>query len=103
MPKPCTVCGDAEPVHVHDGDKRIEDYFVVGRGETDFGAAKRWKIRALVAEAQLAEMIYDAGVQHEMYGNLDKLADRAEAAESRASSERAGRLKAEAAIAGWAY
>jgi hypothetical protein len=47
----CNICGDLEPFHVHDGDKRIEDYFTVGRGHTDFSAAKAWKARALAAEA----------------------------------------------------
>lgn len=46
----CAICGDDEPVHVHRGDERIEDYFVVGRGESDFMAARRWKQRALEAE-----------------------------------------------------
>lgn len=49
----CHICGDAEPVHVHNGPDRIEDYFVVGRGETDLGAARRWKERALDAEERL--------------------------------------------------
>jgi hypothetical protein len=50
----CTICGDLDPVHVHDGERRIEDYFVVGRGQTDFSAARYWKRRALQAERKLA-------------------------------------------------
>lgn len=46
----CAICGDEEPFHVHDGDRRIEDYFTVGRGQTDFEAAVAWKRRALEAE-----------------------------------------------------
>jgi hypothetical protein len=53
VPKACRICGDTEPVHVHHGDRRIEDYFTVGRGESDFMAALRWKRRALQAEAKL--------------------------------------------------
>lgn len=48
----CEVCGDPEPTHVHNGGKRIDDYFCVGRGETDFDAAERWKARALAAESK---------------------------------------------------
>jgi hypothetical protein len=48
----CAVCGDDEPVHVHCGKKRIEDYFTVGRGESDFAAALRWRERALRAEGK---------------------------------------------------
>lgn len=52
--KRCTVCGDTEPFHVHDRGERIEDYFVVGRGQTGFDAARAWKARALSAERTLA-------------------------------------------------
>lgn len=51
--EPCTVCGDTEPSHVHHNGLRIDDYFTVGRGETDFDAAVRWKRRALAAERGL--------------------------------------------------
>ena len=47
----CTICGDDEPFHVHNEGKRIEDYFTVGRGQTDFGAAEAWKHRVLTAVA----------------------------------------------------
>lgn len=45
--QPCAVCGDPEPSHVHHDGERIDDYFTVGRGESDFQAATRWKRRAL--------------------------------------------------------
>jgi hypothetical protein len=48
----CNICGDTEPFHVHDGDRRIDDYFTVGRGQTDFTAAQAWRERALKAEAR---------------------------------------------------
>lgn len=41
--KPCRICSDPEPHHVHNGDERIEDYFTVGRGQTDFQAALSWQ------------------------------------------------------------
>lgn len=53
----CTICGDTESFHVHDGDSRIEDYFTVGRGMTELQAALAWKRRALDAEQQLEEII----------------------------------------------
>lgn len=53
--KVCRICGDDEPFHVHDGGKRIEDYFTVGRGQTDFQAAQAWRARALAAEAGLTQ------------------------------------------------
>lgn len=60
--QPCTICGDTEPVHVHKNgpdmepmQDRIEDYFTVGRGETDMEAADRWKNRALAAEVELED------------------------------------------------
>jgi hypothetical protein len=49
-PKACSICGDSEPSHVHHEGRRIEDYFTVGRGETEMEAARRWKARALAAE-----------------------------------------------------
>jgi hypothetical protein len=47
----CTICGDSEPFHVHvgkqePGARRIEEYFTVGRGLTEFEAALLWKMRA---------------------------------------------------------
>lgn len=51
----CSICGDTEPFHVHHGDKRIDDYFTVGRGMTDFEAAKAWRERALKAEKLLRD------------------------------------------------
>lgn len=56
-PARCTTCGDTEPFHVHDGDRRIEDYFTIGRGMSDLGSALAWKRRALSAERQLEEII----------------------------------------------
>jgi len=53
-PEPCSICGDPEPFHVHHNDERIEDYFTVGRGQSDFMAAQVWRRRALRAEAVLA-------------------------------------------------
>lgn len=53
----CSICGDWEPFHVHNGDERIDDYFTVGRGMTDFLAAQEWKRRALEAEAQLENIV----------------------------------------------
>lgn len=52
----CSICGDLEPFHVHDGDKRIDDYFTVGRGMTDLTAARIWKDRALEAGRKLKEV-----------------------------------------------
>lgn len=46
----CRVCGDTEPFHVHNRGRRIDDFFVVGRGQNDFQAAQAWKARALKAE-----------------------------------------------------
>lgn len=57
MSQPCTICGDPEPSHVHDWDERIEDYFTVGRGESEFDAARRWKGRAYRAEQALTAQI----------------------------------------------
>lgn len=53
MSKPCSICGDKEPFHVHNGKIRIEDYFTIGRGMTQLEAAKWWKQRALDAEVVL--------------------------------------------------
>jgi len=53
----CAICGDREPWHIHDSNgRRISDYFVVGRGQTDLEAARSWKSRALDAERRLAEL-----------------------------------------------
>lgn len=42
----CTYCGDTEPHHVHDAEgQRIEDYFTVGRGQTEFQAAQSWRAK----------------------------------------------------------
>lgn len=43
----CSICGDDEPFHVHSQGKRIENYFTVGRGQTDFQAADAWKKKYL--------------------------------------------------------
>jgi hypothetical protein len=43
--KKCSICGDAEPYHVHSGPERIEDYFTVGRGQSDLEAAQGWKAK----------------------------------------------------------
>jgi hypothetical protein len=51
--KACSICGDAEPVHAHNGKERIEDYFTVGRGQSDFEAAKFWKRRYLELKKQI--------------------------------------------------
>lgn len=51
----CTICGDREPFHVHDGDRRIEDYFTVGRGMTEMDAARAWQARARDAERALSD------------------------------------------------
>lgn len=48
----CSICGDTEPFHVHDGDRRIENYFTVGRGMSDMDAAREWHRRAVAAEAE---------------------------------------------------
>jgi len=47
MSRLCRICQDDEPFHVHHGDKRIENYFTVGRGMTDFDAALEWQRRYL--------------------------------------------------------
>lgn len=57
----CTICGDREPFHVHDGDRRIEDYFTVGRGMSDMDAAREWQRRALAAERELENVISGGG------------------------------------------
>jgi len=41
--KACKICGDTEPFHVHNQGERIEDYFIIGRGQSDFDAAQVWK------------------------------------------------------------
>lgn len=47
MAEACSICGDDEPFHVHDHNgERIERYFTVGRGQTDFQAALAWKDQA---------------------------------------------------------
>ena len=51
----CRICGEPEPSHVHNDGKRIEHYFTVGRGESDFMAALRWRDLAEAREAELAE------------------------------------------------
>jgi hypothetical protein len=51
-PRPCRICGDQEPHHVHHGGSRIEDYFTVGRGQTDFQAALSWQQKYLAATRQ---------------------------------------------------
>lgn len=53
---PCEICGDAEPSHVHYEGGRIEDYFTVGRGESDFAAAQRWQRRATDAELHILKL-----------------------------------------------
>lgn len=57
----CSICGDLEPFHVHDGKKRIDDYFTVGRGMTDLIAARLWKDRAMDAERRLREVRGECG------------------------------------------
>lgn len=47
----CAICGNSEPFHVHNQGERIEDYFLVGRGLDEMGAARIWKVRAVGAEA----------------------------------------------------
>ena len=62
---PCKICGDRDPVHVHTGSApnfegpRIEDYFTVGRGQTDFSAARYWKRRTARAEQEVAALRAD--------------------------------------------
>lgn len=56
MAKACAVCDDPEPFHVHLQDRRIEDYFTVGRGQSAFDAADAWKTRALRAERTLTAL-----------------------------------------------
>lgn len=47
----CPICGDSEPHHIHlDGQRRIEDYFVVGRGQEEMEAVREWHVRATRAE-----------------------------------------------------
>lgn len=41
--RPCGICGEHEPHHVHNDGERIEDYFTVGRGQSDFQAALSWQ------------------------------------------------------------
>lgn len=55
--RPCSICGDDEPSHVHHNGQRIEDYFTVGRGQSDFDAALLWQQRYFSAkrEAEAAD------------------------------------------------
>lgn len=53
--RPCGICGSDEPFHVHDGDKVIKDYFLIGRYTADIEAAREWQRRALEAERKLAD------------------------------------------------
>lgn len=46
----CKICGDTEPHHVHDEmglvgapEERIENYFLIGRGQTDMEALRSWQ------------------------------------------------------------
>jgi hypothetical protein len=43
--EPCTICADVEPHHVHDRAERIDDYFLIGRGQTDEEAARSWQTK----------------------------------------------------------
>jgi len=52
----CSICRDLEPFHVHNGKRRIDDYFTVGRGMSDLEAARLWKDRALTAERELRKV-----------------------------------------------
>lgn len=52
----CSICGSPEPFHVHDGDRRIDSYFTIGRGLTDFESAEIWKSRALRAQRALRDV-----------------------------------------------
>jgi hypothetical protein len=52
MIKPCTKCGSMEPFHIHHGDRVIQDYFLIGRVNSDMEAARIWKQRALKAEKE---------------------------------------------------
>jgi len=53
--KPCRICGDTEPFHVHDNGRRIENYFTVGRGMSEMDAAREWKKRAGRNEETVSE------------------------------------------------
>jgi hypothetical protein len=70
----CKICGDHEPVHVHVGDERIEDYFTVGRGESDMDAARRWQARTVAAEKRLAEAATAVRAlrENEAFGGIEK-------------------------------
>lgn len=59
----CLVCGDDEPFHVHHQGRRIEGYFTVGRGQSNFDAARAWKARAVELERE-REMLAEAVIRH---------------------------------------
>jgi len=79
--QPCEICGDPEPVHVHDNAHdmaRIEDYFTVGRGEDEMQAANRWKTRALRAEVGVndaREWLASRAAAPEVQGRLEAILD----------------------------
>ena len=55
MTRACSICLDSERHHVHDGDRRIENYFTVGRGQSEMDAAREWHVRATRAEREVDE------------------------------------------------
>ena len=60
----CSICGDPEPSHVHLQEHRIDDYFTVGRGQTDFQAALMWQQRYTALKRALHERLYQAVLNH---------------------------------------
>lgn len=51
----CAICGDTEPFHTHNEGQRIEDYFTVGRGLSEFESALLWQRKAKKRAADLKQ------------------------------------------------
>lgn len=58
----CSICNEPSTGHVHDGDNRYEHYFTVGKDETTFNAALRWRKLATQLANDVLSLAEDAGM-----------------------------------------